>query len=69
MTAIVSSAIACKTRQADGRHYVREIHTDDKGDEFIYDFIADEGADIPALLKAHVPIMLRRATEMQAEQA
>ena len=68
MTAIVSSVIACRTRQADGRHYVREIHTDEKGNEFIYDYIADEGADIPALLKAHVSMMLRRADELQAAQ-
>jgi hypothetical protein len=69
MTAIISSTIACRTRQADGRGYVREVHTDDHGNEFIYDYIADEGADIPALLKAHVPMMLKRAETLQAEQA
>ena len=66
-TAIVSSKIDCHTRQADGCHFVREIHTDDKGNRFIYDYIADEGADLSALLEAHVPMILRRATELERQ--
>ena len=68
MTAIVSSVVACKTRQAEGRPYGREVHTDDHGNEFIYDYIADKCADVTSLLAAHVRMMLRRATELQAEQ-
>lgn len=49
---IVSSVIAWKNIQIDGRSEVREIYTDDQGIEYIYDYMADPKMDIDGRLMA-----------------
>ena len=41
MTTIVSSIIGFSNPQVDGRFCVHEIHTDDSGSQYIFDYIAD----------------------------
>lgn len=47
---IISSAIAWQNIQIDGRKEVREIHTDDSGVEYIFDYMAEKSMDIKSRL-------------------
>lgn len=50
---ITSSVIASQNIQIDGRSEVREIHTDDKGVQYIFDYMANPGMDLNAKLQAN----------------
>lgn len=49
---IVSSIIAHKNVQVDGRSEVCEIHTDEQGTEYIFNYMAEPKMDIDARLLA-----------------
>lgn len=57
---IVSSVITQANVQIDGRTSVRELWVDDQGNEFIYDYMADVGTDLNA-------IMLSRTINVEAQ--
>lgn len=57
---IVSSVITQANVQIDGRTSVRELWVDDQGNEFIYDYMADVGTDLNA-------IMLSRTINVDAQ--
>lgn len=59
---IISSTITLDNPQVDGRFVVRELHIDDQGNEYNFDYMADAGMDINARLAA-------RADELNAELA
>lgn len=60
---IVSSIISHKNIQIDGRTEVREIHTDDQGVEYIYDYMADPKMDTDARLAERVKELNNQLTE------
>ncbi len=59
MASIITSIIERDLLQVDGRRTVREVHTDDQGQEYIFDYMADAGVDIPQKLA-------NRAAELEA---
>lgn len=65
----VTGSIIWNDPQIDGRHVVRELWTDDLGNEFTYDYIADVGMDINAKLAAREPQVLADAEAFQLAQA
>lgn len=50
---IVSSVIANSLLQIDGRHVMRETHTDDQGNVYHVDYVAEVGTDLNAMLTQH----------------
>lgn len=69
MAAIISSVIVWDNFQVDGRHSVREQHTDDQGNVFTFDYMADVGTDVNAVMQARLPEVLVEAEAVQAQQA
>lgn len=67
--ASVSGVIAWDNIQVDGRHIVREIWNDDLGNEYIYDYMADIGMDVPAKMNSRTDQVLADATAYQLDQA
>ncbi len=57
---IISSNIEWALPQIDGTSNVREVHTDDTGKSYIFDYQADAGMDLDARLAA-------RAGELNVE--
>ena len=66
---IISSIIQWDNIQIDGRHSVREVHTDDVGNVFTYDYMADVGADVNAVMLARVPDVTAASDALEAQQA
>lgn len=56
---IVSSVLAVNDLQDDGRRVVREIWTDDQGNQFTYDYMADVGVNPNT-------VMANRAADVEA---
>lgn len=52
MTYIVSSSWTEGPTQIDGRRYVNERHVDDRGDEYLYEWLGDTSADVVVAARA-----------------
>lgn len=65
MVSIVSSSIVLNNVQADGRRVVREIHEDDMGNLYMYDYMADVNMDINAKMQDRIPSVLLEAIAQQ----
>lgn len=63
---IVSSEISQQNVQTDGRCEVREVWTDDQGNQYVYDYMANAGTDINAVMNARQPQVLADAEAHQA---
>lgn len=48
--AIISSEIAEDRAQIDGRRSIREVHTDDLGEQHVVTYLAEAGADVTLIL-------------------
>lgn len=59
---ITSSIIAWQNLQVDGRKEVREVHADDQGNEYIFDYMADKDTDIDTKMQ-------QRAIELNTQAA
>ena len=59
---IVSSVIALNNLQVDGRRVIEELHTDDQGNQYTFDYMADPDTDINAVLA-------QRADDLNAQLA
>jgi hypothetical protein len=66
---IISSVIAWYNIQIDGRHSVREVHTDDQGDVFTFDYMADVGVDVNAVMAARIPQVQAESDALQLANA
>lgn len=51
---IISKKIAFNLLQKDGSRNVREVHVDDIGQEYIFDYVAPVGMDIDARLASRI---------------
>ena len=49
---IISSSFVYANPQSDGRTVVKEQHTDDQGNDYFVDYVAEVGTDINAHLAA-----------------
>lgn len=67
MASIVSSSVVWADIQTDGRFVVRELWLDDQGNDFVFDYIAPQGADINATMTARTPQVLADAQIIQAQ--
>lgn len=65
----VTGVIASDNIQRDGRRTVREIWTDDLGNQYSYDYMADVGTDVNAVMNDRMSEVLQQATDYQTQGA
>lgn len=66
--AIVSSTKTVGHAQVDGRRYVREVHTDGDGGQYVREYLAAVNADHDALLAMHAAQLQVVLAENEIEQ-
>lgn len=66
---ITSSVIVWNEVQTDGRHSVREVHTDDSGNLFTYDYMCDDGFDVNAKMQSRVSYVTTESDNLKIQQA
>lgn len=66
---IVSSVIVTSDMQSDGRHAVRERHTDDHGSTYDVNYMAEVATDETAVMDARVPSLNQMLLDLVAAAA
>lgn len=62
----VTGQITQDNIQIDGRHTVTEIWTDDLGNQYTFDYMADKDTDVTAKMNARYDDVLQMAINQQA---